>query len=114
MIDIDSMTPREMVAALMRGDRIDMRLGYTAESAVLATVEFGTDVAELLAYARGFADGMADAIESKDRATRFERNGLPDPHVGPKAVAAYMDGLSEGRLETAFTLYPSLPVKEKA
>ncbi len=66
MTDFATMDPREFVRGLMHGNRDDLKLGYTAENAVLAVCEMQgiTDPnarGELLDYAQGFAHGMVDA-----------------------------------------------------
>lgn len=56
--------PRELVRGLMRGNRAESKLGYTATNAVLAVFNVQPDAkhgaTELQAYAEGFAAGMAE------------------------------------------------------
>lgn len=63
-MDLDRMTPREVVAGLMRGNREEQKLGYSAEAAVaMAATVKDLDhnvLVELVAYAEGFADGLPE------------------------------------------------------
>lgn len=108
-VDIDSMTPREMTAGLMRGDRVDMKRGYSAESAALVAADFkGLSVDEkdrLLAFAYGFADGIAESIERTDPVVQYERYG-----AGIGYDTEYLDGLTLGRSEAGMLLYPTLKI----
>jgi transcriptional accessory protein Tex/SPT6 len=68
-MDLDQMTPRQIVAGLMRGDADSKKLGYTPENAVQAVVNLkGLDPAgasgDLLAYAEGFVDGLVEDPEN--------------------------------------------------
>lgn len=111
MIDLDAMTARELTAGLMRGDRLDMKLGYSALSAAHAAaatkhITVPSDAWDgLLSWAEGFQDGMADAIEQYDPQVRYRRTGLD----GAKDAAAYTTGRAQGRREAGPTLYPSIP-----
>jgi hypothetical protein len=62
MSDLATMTPREVVRGLMRGNRIELKVGYSAENAVLAVSELQDlshdELTVLRAYAVGFAAGM--------------------------------------------------------
>jgi hypothetical protein len=111
MIDIDEMTPHELTAGLMRGDRTDMRLGYSAKAAALTTAErkqlSPEQYQKLLEWAQGFHDGMYDAIAHSD----------PEVERGPYRPAMadstnYMEGRVMGRAENGFFLYPSKPETE--
>jgi hypothetical protein len=62
-IAMDRMDARELVRGLMRGDRAQWKLGYSAAAAIDAVRTVKGDEAvtpELIAYAEGFADGMAE------------------------------------------------------
>ena len=63
-MNIHSMTPRQIIVGLMRGDESTSKQGYTADNAVIAAAEVHriTDESELLilaAYSEGVADGLA-------------------------------------------------------
>jgi hypothetical protein len=108
MTDIDAMTALDLCVGLMRGDRNDMRLGYSPASAALAAAQRkGLDDAHtraLLDYALGFSDGMHDAMHRGDPTT---------PHGPQRASMAsneqYLTGRIAGRLEDGPHLYPTSP-----
>jgi len=66
-MDFEQMTPREIVAGLMRGNREEQKLGYSAGSAVITAVRLkhldDDDAADLLNYAEGFAAGLVESTE---------------------------------------------------
>jgi hypothetical protein len=68
-MDIDTLTPRQLVCGLMRGDASDLKLGYSADAAVHTVAQMGsfskdrepltqTELDELQAFAEGFAIGI--------------------------------------------------------
>jgi hypothetical protein len=104
-MDLDKMTATELCAGLMRGDRVDMKRGYSAESAALTAAErkdLGEDdTHRLLAFAHGFRDGMAQAMHSGDPAV---------PIVRTKQIrhpADWQSGYDLGQSEDPLTLYPA-------
>jgi hypothetical protein len=132
MADIDTMSVRERTVALMRGSREKLQLGYTAENAAYSALRyergFDTEVAiddptlteDLIPYAQGFADGMADRLEAfKDEqpalalTTGWEHR-LYVRHTDNSEyyrTRAYEEGLEQGRQEFAPALYPALQQK---
>jgi hypothetical protein len=78
MNHIDSMTPRQLVVALMRGDRANFQMGYSPESATLAACERhdidpeSSEAKELHVYAKGWHDGANEPdIENLNLTTRI-------------------------------------------
>ena len=65
-MDLNKMTPRQLTAGLMRGNRIEMKMGYSPEAAASAAARRAgwdndsPEFKELLAYAQGFADGLVE------------------------------------------------------
>jgi len=63
-MDLNKMTPRQLTAGLMRGDALEMKMGYSPEAAAGAAARrfemSEQEHAELLAYAQGFADGLVE------------------------------------------------------
>lgn len=63
-MDINKLTPRQLVAGLMRGNADEFKMGYSPEAAThavagrfnLSPLEFN----KLLSYAEGFADGLVE------------------------------------------------------
>lgn len=98
---IETMTTREFVAGLMRGDRATLKSGYTAESAAIAVAETkGLDrehqiYDDLLAYANGFARGMSFAL------------GAEYKDASQWASQAFLDGVEDGMREDAERIQPS-------
>jgi hypothetical protein len=111
MTDIDAMTPHELTAGLMRGDRTDMRLGYDPKSAALAAIErkklSPEQARKLIEWAQGFHDGMYDAMAHSEREVQ---RGPYRPEMADSTN--YMEGRVLGRAENGFFLYPSAPVAE--
>ena len=75
-VDLNTLTPQQMCAGLMRGNAAEFKLGYRWDSAVLATQEYlqvsnHDDQADLHSFARGFADGMAVALERANPGKAF-------------------------------------------
>jgi hypothetical protein len=130
MAEQKEMSFRETAAALMRGNREKLQLGYTAPSAAYAAMHYRNGVEpsrddatlndDLIPYAQGFADGMADALENfpaeqpaltlvtgtPDWATkRYERHAN---HPEFDRSDAYDDGRRDGRREHAPGIYPAL------
>jgi hypothetical protein len=107
MIDINKMTPREFCAGLMRGDRTDMKAGYSYQSAALVAAERNNldedDVRKLLRYALGFAEGMVHAMHRSDPSNPPG----PDPMAALSDDADYVDGRRDGLTEEGFLLYPA-------
>lgn len=130
-VDHSDWTARERTAGLMRGSREKLQLGYTAPNAAYAALRyergFETEVAiddpvlvdDLIPFAEGFADGMADALERfpSDQPVasmmadwehvEYERHrdGMDD------APQPYIDGRQQGNMEFAASLYPALKAK---
>lgn len=107
MIDIDQMTPRELCAGLMRGDRADMKLGYSYESAALVAAErniLSEDATRrLLRYAFGFAEGMVHSMNLSDP----HNPPGPDPKPSLSNDVDYLQGRADGMAENGFMIYPS-------
>lgn len=105
---LEEMTARELCAGLMRGDRVDMKLGYSYEAAALTAAEH-KDLTEpavkrLLNYALGFGEGMAHALHRADSDTAEGppvRSGFADDRD-------YVAGRRDGEAEEGFLLYPDL------
>jgi hypothetical protein len=106
MIDIDSMTPRELAAGLMRGDREDFKLGYSPRSAALAAAQRNElsedDARKLLDWALGFHDGMHDAMHTSDPNVE----GAPQ-RESFRENSDYLEGRGAGFRENGFRLYPT-------
>lgn len=111
MQDLDSMSPIDLCCGLMRGDRSDMRLGYSPAAAALAAAERNkldeAHTRALLDYALGFSDGMHDSMHNADPTVPYgpERRSLADNEQ-------YLTGRIAGRLEDGFMLYPTGPEKD--
>lgn len=87
---LDSLTARELIAGLMRGNRAELKLGYSPANAELAVRDLRPDenVDELRGYSQGFQDGML-SVES------MVVDSDP-PNVENEAYrAGYADGLRE-------------------
>ena len=67
-MDLNKMTPKQLATSLMRGNKTEFQLGYSAESAALVAADRHSldehDRALLVAYCQGFADGCAE--DSRD------------------------------------------------
>jgi len=114
-------------AALMRGKRADLQLGYTAKNAAYAAFDYKAREAggtgeiphdavvitdQLIPFAEGFADGMAEAIERSmnrgdylDPGEQFARHRN---QPGYERNNAYDTGLAYGKTEVSGHIYPSL------
>ena len=106
--DIDQMSPQELSAGLMRGNRADMQLGYGPRSAAMTAAERHQLSQEsfraLLDWSLGFHDGLHDAMHRDD----------PEVDVGPERPAMaenedYLRGRIEARSESGLYLYPAAP-----
>ena len=106
--DLDTMTPHELTAGLMRGDRTDMRCGYGPYAAAMAAAnrfDLGDDACRrLFDWSLGFHDGIHDAMHRDD----------PEVGEGPKRPGmaeneSYLRGRIDGRMEPGFFLYPARP-----
>ena len=106
--DLDSMTPHELTAGLMRGNRVDMQLGYGPYAAAMTAADrhklSDASVRSLFDWALGFHDGIHDAMHRDD----------DDVEEGPKRPGmaeneTYLTGRVEGRSESGLYLYPSAP-----
>jgi hypothetical protein len=128
------MSLRETTAALMRGDREKLQLGYTAPNAAFAAMRYQQQREphpndpllneDLIPYGQGFADGMADALENFTRdqpaltlafgapefATKLYQRHSDDPEFDRSP--AYEDGRRNGRREHAPSIYPALRERE--
>jgi len=139
LVDHSDWTLRERTAGLMRGSREKLQLGYTAPNAAYAALRyergFETEVAiddpvlvdDLIPFAEGFADGMADALENFPQAqpvaammaewehVEYERHHGDGPTLdGDESrdlPQAYMEGRQQGNMEFAANLYPALTRK---
>lgn len=106
--DIDKMTPRELSAGLMRGNRIDMQTGYSPRSAALTAAERNNlseqRARELLDWSLGFHDGLYDAMHRDDP-------GVEDVPKRPSLASneMYLQGRINGRSESGLYLYPCAP-----
>jgi hypothetical protein len=129
--ELDTLTPREMTVALMRGSREKMQLGYTAGSAALAAASykdktlFGGDFDpndpalrdDLIPYGEGFEDGMADILERSLLRSEWLAQGesyvrhVDDPEY--IRTAAYEEGRSDAQQEHAPSLYPALKTRPR-
>jgi hypothetical protein len=89
----------------MRGDRMDMKRGYDYKAAALSAAQFKglseDQTRQLLDFARGFANGMAAAIEADDASVHYKR-------YEPLKTVEYTLGLQSGAGEAGFLLYPTL------
>lgn len=105
MSDLATMHPRELIRGLMRGNRAELKLGYSPANAVLAAVNpRGSDGAirddvqfgELELYAQGYSDGMRrhDIMASQGDTPCAETD-------------AYCVGYVHGLLEPVERTYPS-------
>jgi hypothetical protein len=95
---VREMDPRELVRGLMRGNRAELKLGYSPANAVLAVkgLHPGVDDDEMRGYSQGFSDGM---LRRQPMVTDA------DPDV-PENVA-YRQGYAAGNEEPASLTYPS-------
>lgn len=71
-MDLETAHPHELVAGLMRGNRRELKLGYSAANAVAAVMDLRPELdrSALMTYARGFADGLAENPELTYPSTR--------------------------------------------
>lgn len=95
---LETMTDRELIAGLMRGNRAELKLGYSPANAELAVRDLRPDASEdeLRGYSQGFSDGMR----------RTESMVVPadPPNVENEA---YRDGYADGLREDEGASYPS-------
>lgn len=100
--DVDRMDARELIRGLMRGNRPEMRLGYSPANAVAAVMRMRPGAAlerredELRGYSQGFSDGMRGC----------EMMVVPDDPANVENEA-YRAGYAEGTLEPRALTYPS-------
>lgn len=107
MSTLRELPPRDLGRALMRGDRAELKLGYTAANATLAARRLHqlseSQSALLEAYLDGFSAGMCHQPKSaKDVGLRGERAG------------AYEKGVADGVAEPIMRTYPAEPESESA
>jgi hypothetical protein len=119
--DLDKLSPREMVAGLMRGNRDELRLGYTWLAAAQVTADRkGLDNdqrAQLRAYGEGFAEGMNHAewsylasIDPEYRRRNRARLVVINAEHRRRASGQrtpYLDGLKDGEREDARRIMPA-------
>jgi hypothetical protein len=125
---IDDMTLRDRTAGLMRGNRQQMQLGYSARNAAYAALRYdfsGEDpgfddprlTEDLFPYAEGFADGMADVLERSVMRSEWLAQGesyvrhTDDPDY--VRTNAYEAGRDLAQWEHAPSLYPALERKPR-
>jgi hypothetical protein len=107
MSKLRDMTPREFGRGLMRGDRVSLKLGYTAENATQGVRELHqlseSEAAVLEAYLDGFSAGM-------------RRKPEVGQNVGLRGgcAAAYDEGTADGLREPISRTYPADPDDEPA
>lgn len=102
MSALESLTARELIAGLMRGNRAELKLGYSPANAALAVRDLRPDASEdeLRGYSEGFSDGMR-RMESMVSET--------DPPTVENE--AYRAGFADGLREDERLSYPSsMPV----
>ena len=96
--DLSTMTPRELIRGLMRGERTSLKLGYSPANAVLAVQRLRPDADEdeLRGYSQGYSDGLrrCDTMASQDDTPCAETD-------------AYCVGYVHGTLEPVELTYPS-------
>lgn len=95
---LEALTDRELVAGLMRGNRAELKLGYSPANAELAVRGLRPNASheELRGYSQGFSDGMQ----------RSQPMVVPaDPPDTENE--AYRDGYSDGLQEDERFTYPS-------
>ena len=94
-------TPEEFVRGLMRGDKHDFKSGYSPTNAALAVRdarELDEDAYQvLLAYAKGFGEGMQRILGQEPQVLHFD-----DPRLG----VAWGRGVSDGAAEDASGIKP--------
>lgn len=97
-MNIEEMTDRELIRGLMRGNRRELKLGYSPANAEIAVMNRRptADRDELRGYSQGFSDGM-------QRAESIVIDADP-PNVENEA---YRDGYRDGLEEDEFFTYPS-------
>jgi len=92
-------SPRELVRGFMRGNRAELKLGYSPANAVLAVLRIHPDADEdgcLRGYSQGFSDGML---------SRQPMVSPPDPDNAENR--GYREGYADGITEPAGRAYPS-------
>jgi hypothetical protein len=91
---------RELGRGLMRGDRVELKLGYTAANATIAARDLHrlseSEVALLEAYLDGFSAGM-----------RREPDEPADVGLCGACAAAYEEGVIDGLREPTTRTYPA-------
>jgi hypothetical protein len=91
--------PRELIRGLMRGNRAELKLGYSPANAVLAAKRLHPDIddKEMRGYSQGFSDGLC-----RDDSMVTEAD---DPNNVENA--AYITGYTDGYREPISHTYPS-------
>lgn len=111
MVDIDKLSAHDLCAGLMRGDRVDMKRGYSFYSAAQAAAErkglTDEETDELVAFARGFAIGMRQAMREADPAMPEPPDELELDYEDRRQRRAYKVGQALGETEDGFGLYPA-------
>lgn len=97
--DIRAMAPRELLRGLMRGNRTELKLGYSAANAVAAVKRIHSDIgdAEMRGYSQGFSDGMRRDIQPM----------VVDEDPANAENTAYREGYADGLREPIDLTYPS-------
>lgn len=99
-MSIEDKHPREILRGLMRGNREELRLGYSPANAVMAVTRLlpnaDLDEDELRGYSQGFSDGVQ----------RLESMASSGDTVSPE-TDAYCAGYLHGLAEPMYLTYPS-------
>lgn len=102
MSNLRELPLRELGRGLMRGDRIDLKLGYTAANATIAARRLHqlseSEAALLEAYLDGFSAGM-----------RREPDEPEDVGLHGACATAYEEGVADGLAEPTQHTYPAHP-----
>lgn len=107
MSNLRELPLRELGRGLMRGDRVDLKLGYTAANATIAARRLHqlseSEAALLEAYLDGFSAGM-----------RRTPDAAEDVGLRGACAAAYDEGVADGLTEPMARTYPAEPESESA
>lgn len=109
---IEDMTAYDVCAGLMRGDRLDARSGFAAESAALIAADCkrlgARDTRNLIDWAVGFADGLTDAMHYADPS-------IPSPPVrmALRKSKHYKAGREAGGDEEGFLVFPTTMLRDR-
>jgi hypothetical protein len=102
MSNLRERPPREVGRGLMRGDRAEFKVGYTAANATIALRRLHqlseAQAALLEAYLDGFSAGMRRKSES-----------ATDVGLRGESAEAYEQGVADGLAEPITRIYPGDP-----